>query len=217
MNQKEEIVQLLNRYFPEFEEPLRQEIMLHAHVRKIRAGQFLMKTGKAIDSIPLILEGIVKVSREDDAGNELFIYHLESGDACAISLVCSSRQNKQSEISAEVVEDVTILEVNIFNMDSWMMKYPTWYRFVLGTYQRRFEELLNTLDSIAFQKMDERLVKYLKTKAETLNSLNLPLTHQQIAQELNSSREVISRLLKKLEQRGQIQLNRNEIRIIDLF
>lgn len=216
MNPKEEITQLLNRYFSEFEEALRQEIIVTARVRTIKAGQIMMKTGEPITSIPLILDGIVKVSREDEAGNELFIYHLESGDACAISLVCSGR-HKASQITAEVVEEVTVLEVDIFNMDRWMQKYPTWYRFVLGTYQRRFEEILNTLDSVAFKKMDERLVDYLKNKAEALNSLHLSITHQQIAQELNTSREVVSRLLKKLEQRGNISLGRNEIKIVDLF
>jgi len=216
MQQKEEIAPLLNRYFPEFEEGLRQEILNSGKVLKQKAGQYLMETGKPINFIPLILEGIVKVSREDETGNELFIYHLESGDACAISLVCSGR-NKPSQITAEVVEEVTLLSLDIMNMDTWMKKYPSWYKFVLGTYQRRFEEVLHTLDSIAFKKMDERLIDYLKTKAETLNNLNLSLTHQQIAQELNTSREVISRLLKKLEQRGHITLGRNEIKIVDLF
>jgi CRP/FNR family transcriptional regulator, anaerobic regulatory protein len=207
--------QILHERYPDFSDSLIEEIIENGQLKEIPKDTVLMDVGKTIQSIPLILEGNLKVLRPDEDGNELFLYYLYPGDACALSLVCSF-SNRNGNVRAETIEDSTVLFVPIKFMDEWMTKHRSWYHYVLTTYRRRLEDVLQTVDSIAFHNMDERLVDYLK-KAMELNGSNLILTtHQDIASELNSSREVISRLLKKLEQRGKIKIGRNKIEVLDI-
>jgi CRP/FNR family transcriptional regulator len=117
---------------------------------------------------------------------------------------------------AKAVKDTEVISIPLAYMDEWMSKYKSWYHFVLETYRSRFEELLVTIDHIAFRAMDERLEFYLKKHVQTLGSNVIPISHQEIADELNSSREVISRLLKKMEQLGKVKLQRNSIEVIHL-
>jgi CRP/FNR family transcriptional regulator, anaerobic regulatory protein len=201
--------------FPTFEPALVTEINEVAELRHYKEGETLMRTGQYIRSTLLIVEGLVKIYREDDEGNEFFMYYLDAGNACALSMVCATRQ-ETSEIMAKAVADTTVLAIPLKNMDEWMTKYKSWYHFVLGSYRDRFEELLQTIDHIAFRNMDERLVFYLKRHQDKLKSNNLNLSMTEIAQELNSSREVISRLMKKLSEKGLIRLHRSFIEIIDL-
>jgi CRP/FNR family transcriptional regulator, anaerobic regulatory protein len=201
--------------FPTFEPALVTEINEVAELRHYKEGETLMRTGQYIRSTLLIVEGLVKIYREDDEGNEFFMYYLDAGNACALSMVCATRQ-ETSEIMAKAVADTTVLTIPLKNMDEWMTKYKSWYHFVLGSYRDRFEELLQTIDHIAFRNMDERLVFYLKRHQDKLKSANLNLSMTEIAQELNSSREVISRLMKKLSEKGLIRLHRSFIEIIDL-
>lgn len=208
------IVQI-KQLFPEFEPALLQEIELHSEIRDFRSGDELMKTGQYFRSTMLILEGLVKVYREDEQGNEFFMYYLQPGEACALSMVCALKQ-ESSEIMAKAVKDTTVLAIPLNYMDQWMTQFRSWTNFVLGTYRSRFEELLGTVDHIAFRAMDERLEFYLKKHQQTLHTNSIPLSHQEIADELNSSREVISRLLKKMEQLGKVRLHRNVIEIIKL-
>ncbi len=208
------IVQI-KQLFPEFEPALLQEIELHSEIRDFRSGDELMKTGQYFRSTMLILEGLVKVYREDEQGNEFFMYYLQPGEACALSMVCALKQ-ESSEIMAKAVKDTTVIAIPLNYMDQWMTQFRTWTNFVLGTYRSRFEELLGTVDHIAFRAMDERLEFYLKKHQQTLHTNSIPLSHQEIADELNSSREVISRLLKKMEQLGKVRLHRNVIEIIKL-
>jgi CRP/FNR family transcriptional regulator, anaerobic regulatory protein len=208
------IVQI-KQLFPEFEPALLQEIELHSEIRDFRSGDELMKTGQYFRSTMLILEGLVKVYREDEQGNEFFMYYLQPGEACALSMVCALKQ-ESSEIMAKAVKDTTVIAIPLNYMDQWMTQFRSWTNFVLGTYRSRFEELLGTVDHIAFRAMDERLEFYLKKHQQTLHTNSIPLSHQEIADELNSSREVISRLLKKMEQLGKVRLHRNVIEIIKL-
>lgn len=174
-----------------------------------------MRTGQYIRTTLLILEGLVKIYREDEEGNEFFMYYLDAGKACALSLICASKQ-ETSELTAKAMTDTAVLAIPLSYMDQWMTRYKTWYHFVLGTYRQRFEELLQTIDHTAFRNMDERLVFYLKRHQDKLKTHILPLTHTEIAQDLNSSREVISRLLKKMADKGMIKLQRQNIEILDL-
>lgn len=201
--------------FPDFEKELVAEMAQSCTLRNFTDGSMLMKTGQNIRSTMIIISGLVKVYREDDEGNEFFMYYIEPGQACALSMICSAKQDT-SELSAKAVGNLEVIAVPLEKMDQWMTKYKTWYHFVLGTYRKRFEELLTTIDHVAFRNMDERLVFYLKKNQETLKTNILPFTHAEIANELNSSREVISRLMKKLEGRGMIKMNRQNIEIIDL-
>jgi CRP/FNR family transcriptional regulator, anaerobic regulatory protein len=201
--------------FSSLEKELAEEISRHGEMRVFKEGEFLMRTGHYIRSTMLVLDGLIKIYREDDEGNEFFMYYIEGGKACALSMICASKQDT-SELTAKAVMDTTIIAIPLSYMDQWMTKYKSWYQFVLGTYRERFEELLETIDHIAFRNMDERLVFYLKRHQEKSKSNSIPLTHSEIAQELNSSREVITRLLKKLSEKGMLKMHRNHIEIIDL-
>lgn len=169
-----------------------------------------MQTGQNMRSTVLIVEGLVKLYREGEDGNEFFMYYLQPGDACALSMICATRQ-QTSEVTAKAVETTTGLMIPISLMDTLMKEYKTWYYFVLETYRSRFEELLTVIDNIAFKSMDERLKFYLEKQFRDLGTRSVYVTHGQIANDLNSSREVISRLLKKMEQRGEVVLHRNYI------
>ena len=199
----------LDKIFPSLEADLISELQEKANINSFRAGDILVKKGQYFRSALIVIEGIVKIYRADDEGNEFFIYYLEPGQACALSMVCASRQ-ETSEIMAVAVTDTEVLTIPFNIIDEWMTKYKSWNNFVLSSYRQRFEELLITLDHVAFRNMDERLEFYLKRQAEKLGN-NLQLTHQQIAEDLNSSREVISRLLKNMEKNKRVVLHRSSI------
>ncbi len=201
--------------FPSFEKNLQAEIQEKSEIKYFKAGEQMMRTGQYFRSTMLIVEGLVKVYREDDQGNEFFMYYLQPGQACALSMVCATK-SEASQVMAKAVRDTTVISVPLQFMETWMGAYKSWYQFVLETYRSRFEELLVTIDHVAFRAMDERLIFYLKRHKDTLRTNLIEISHQEIADELNSSREVISRLLKKLEQMGKVKLNRNSIEIISL-
>ena len=201
--------------FPFFEKELIDELSKTGEIKTFKEGELLMRTGQYIRSTILVLQGLIKIYREDEEGDEFFMYYLDGGKACALSMICASKQDT-SELTARSVTDTTVITISLSYMDQWMTKYKSWYQFVLGTYKDRFEELLLTIDHIAFRNMDERLVFYLKRHQDKLKSNNIPLTHSEIAQELNSSREVITRLLKKLSDKGMLKMHRQHIEIIDL-
>jgi CRP/FNR family transcriptional regulator len=201
--------------FPSFEKELIEDISIVGEVRSFPEGETLMRTGQYIRSTILILDGLVKIYREDEEGNEFFMYYIDPGKACALSLICAVKQ-ETSELMAKAVTDVTMLSIPLMYMDQWMTKYKSWYHFVLGSYRERFEELLQTIDHIAFRNMDERLVFYLKRHQQKIKGNFIPLSFTEIAQELNSSREVISRLMKKLSDKGLIKLHRSQIEIVKL-
>lgn len=199
----------LKQLFPGLEAGLYQEMTDHASVKTVKAGDTLLRVGQTIRSTMLIAEGIIKMYREDDEGNEFFIYHLTPGDACSLSFICSAKPEK-SEVLAKALTDATVISIPPELMEAWMMRYKSWYQFVLNAYRTRFESLLQTIDAIAFSTMDERLEFYLKRQVAQFGKV-LTVTHQEIAHDLNSSREVISRLLKKMESKGLLALNRNSI------
>ena len=201
--------------FTQFEPELSKKIQQVGVVRKFKADEFLMKTGQSIRSAVLVTKGVIKVFREDDEGNEIFMYNLHPGEACAISMTCAARQIA-SQIMAKALIDTEVIAIPAELMDEWGSKYKSWYQFVLETYRSRFEELLDTLDQIAFRNLDERLLWYLKQHQKSLKTNVLKASFTEIAHELNSSREVISRLIKKLAEKGHIKMHKNQIEIIDL-
>ena len=200
--------------FPLFEEGLKKEIEENGFLRTFEEGELVMSTGQYFKHTVLIISGQLKVYREGEDGGELFMYFIEEGDSCALSMICAMRQ-EQSEIKAKTVEKTEILFLPISLMDEWMKTYRTWYYFVLETYRNRFEELLGVVDQVVFKGMDERLHFYLKQKVKQLDTNVLTITHQEIATDLNSSREVISRLLKKMENVGMVHLSRNSIQYLE--
>lgn len=205
MYSPEELMQL----FPMFEKDLATYLSKVGEMRVFEEGELLMKTGQFFKSAVLIIRGHVKLYREGEEGNEFFMYYLDPGDACALSMICATR-NQASSIMAIADEETEVVLIPIQYMDTLMREYRSWYYFVLETYRNRFEELLSVIDNVAFKNMDERLEWYLKRQAEKSGIL-LNIKHQQIANDLNTSREVISRLLKKMENEGMLTLNRNQI------
>lgn len=206
---------LVRKRFPVFfEEQLIKEIAEQGSVQTYKAGDIVMEINRYIKSIFLLVEGSIKIIREDDDGNELFLYYLNQSETCAMALTCCMN-NMKSEVRAIAEDDCVMVNIPVKYLDIWMDKYSSWKSFVFHTYNMRFNELLQTIDSIAFMKMDERLYKYLVDKVKATGKTTLRVTHQEIAYELNTSREVISRLLKQLEKHGKIELSRNRIEFLE--
>ncbi|THD67500.1 Crp/Fnr family transcriptional regulator [Robertkochia marina] len=209
------LIELQENYGHIFEEELLREINQVGTYKEIPAGTKLIEIGDYVRSMPLLISGAIKIMRDDTEGDELLLYFLERGDTCAMTMACCMGQ-KKSEIRAVAEKDTRLIMIPVQKMEEWMTKYQTWRSFVLESYQLRLNEMLETIDTIAFLKMDERLLKYLRDKAKINQDDCLETTHQQIAYDLHTSRVVISRLLKALEKEGKIQLHRNHIKVIDL-
>lgn len=201
------------KHFPDFEPGLISIIEKDAVFKTFKAGEVMMRKGQYIKSAVLVLEGRVKIYRESDEGSEFLMYYIGPGEACAVSMICAL-QARTSEITAIAEEDTEVLMIPIQVMDELMSQYKSWYQFVIQTYRSRFEELLTVVDNIAFRNMDERLEFYLKRYSDQTGKKHIDLSHQQIADDLNSSREVISRLLKKMEQQNRVRLHRNMIELL---
>ncbi len=196
-----------------FEKELLEEMEQNGSMVTVKAGDLILDIGQTVRTMPIILSGTVKVSRTDEDGKELLLYYVNANESCAMTFTCCMQQ-QTSEVKAVAEEDVEMFTVPVGLMDKWMSTYPTWKSFVMRTMQNRFHELLKTIDQIAFQKLDERLIHYLKEKTKTSGSSLINISHEQIAHELATSREVISRLLKKLEIDKKVLLFRNQIRLM---
>lgn len=204
----------LDTYFPRFETGLKEQIAANAVIKTIKAGESLIQTGQYFRSTMLVVEGRLKLYREGEEGNEFFMYYLLPGNACALSMVCATQAQQTSEIMAKAVEDSIVLMVPLAMMEQLMQEFKSWYSFVVETYRNRFEELLSIVDQVMFKGMDERLIVYLDNQQKVLQTQQLYITHQEIANDLHSSREVISRLLKKMEQQNRLKLHRNYIEML---
>ncbi|HNP68782.1 MAG TPA: Crp/Fnr family transcriptional regulator [Aequorivita sp.] len=198
-----------------FEDALIEEINEVGTLKEVKEGEKLIEIGDYVRSMPLLISGAIKILREDDDGDELLLYFLERGDTCAMTLTCCLGQTK-SEIRAIAELNTTLIMIPIQKMEEWTGKYKSWRNFVFQSYHERLTEMLETIDSIAFYNMDERLVKYLQNKKKVTKDSLINSTHQEIAYELHTSRVVVSRLLKKLESMGKIELYRNSIKIVSL-
>lgn len=204
----------MNEYFKTIFEPeLLAELEKKAKRVSAKAGDVILNIGQAVKTIPIVLSGSVKISRLDEDGRELLLYYINPNETCAMTFTCCMQQYP-SEIKAVAEDDAELILVPISVMDEWLVKYPTWKSYVMKTIRGRFTELLKTLDLVAFQKLDDRLVTYLKEKSKTTGSSLVNLSHQQIADELATSRVVISRLLKKLENDGKVLLYRNQVKLL---
>lgn len=193
-----------------FEESLLSEILEIGEIKHFDSDEIIIDVDQNIVFMPFILDGSLKVSREAEDGQELLLYYIESGETCAFTLQCCVRESK-SEIRATTIDPTTILTIPIAKLHEWMGKYESWRKFILDSYHTRMTELIETIDAIAFLRLDQRLENYLKDQAKLKGSLELIITHQQIAEDLHSSRVVISRLLKQLELKGAIKQHRNKI------
>ncbi len=201
---------LKQKYGHLFEDKLIDDIAISGTFKEVKEGGKMLEIGEYVKTMPLLISGAIKILREDEEGDELLLYFLEAGDTCAMTLSCCIG-HKKSEVRAIAEKDSTLIMIPVQKMEEWSSKYKSWRNFVFESYQNRLNEMLETIDSIAFLKLDERLLKYLKDKARITDNPIINSTHQQIAYELHTSRVVISRLLKKLEKLEKIQLHRNHI------
>jgi len=208
----QEITKLIQKNFPQLATQFRlvEEIATVGTLQSFKAGELIMDYGQYVKLIPLVVEGSIKVVRKDEQGNELFLYFLNSGDTCPSSFSCCT-MNKKSNIQTIAEDDTTIIGIPFQKLDSWMAQFPSWKNFIMLAYENRMNIFLQTIDSIAFKKLDERLLDYLEKKSQATNSKVLKATHQQLADDLNASREAISRLLKHLEKEQYLKLERNKI------
>jgi len=197
-----------------FEPELINEICENGTLKKFKENDIIMDIGQSVTHMPLVVSGSVKIMTEDEEGNELLLYYLELGDTCAITLNCCTRSAKSS-IRAIAEEQTELLFIPVEKMENWMVTYKKWRGFVLDSYNTRMSELLSAIDNLAFHNMDERLKRYLKDKVWVSKSEELNITHYQIANDLNSSRVVISRLMKKLEKEGMVKQGRNRLKILN--
>jgi CRP/FNR family transcriptional regulator, anaerobic regulatory protein len=202
--------QLLEKRFPYFEPDLRDAISHEGKLTEVNEGEELIREGQYIKSFPIVLEGIVRVYRLDEEGRELLLYYLNPGEVCAMALTCCMGHIR-SNIKAVAETPALVVKIPVPMLDEWIVKFRTWKEFVMYAYRKRFDELLETIDSIAFMNMDDRLVKFFADRYRTTNQTTFIGTHQEIAFSLNTSREVISRLLKKLEQENKVVISRNKI------
>ncbi len=196
-----------------FEQSLIKEIVKEGIYKEIPAETSILKINEYVSSIPLVLSGAIKVFREDSDSGELLLYYLEKGTTCSMTMTCCT-VDKRSKVKLITELDSEIIFIPISKMDEWAGKYKTWRNFVLSSYNKRIDELFEIIDNIAFKKMDERLYDYLLEKKNITDNNIIYTTHQNIALEINTSRVVISRLLKSLEQIGKVKLNRNFIEIL---
>lgn len=212
LSQTAEIKKLLHQKFPQLaEKSLQEEIAQIGQIMEFDAGEIIMDYGSYIRMVPLILEGSIKVTREDDAlGKELLLYFINAGDTCSMSFSCCM-MDKKSAIRTEAMEHTRLIGIPVKYVDDWMSKYQSWKNFVMTSYDNKMLELVRVIDKITFKGLDERMEKYLQALTKSLNNKAVNITHQQIADDLNVSREAVSRLLKKLESIGRVQLSRNQI------
>lgn len=209
-----EISALLQKNYPQLlEKGLQEEIMQVGKLMQFKEEEIIMDFGSYVKTIPLILKGLIKISRASDDGNEVFLYNLQPGDSCTMSFSCC-RMDKKSEIRTVAEEESLVIAIPVHYMDEWMRRYQSWKNFVMISYDNRMFELIKTIESMIFKKMDERLLSHLQKKAAVTNSKVIEATHQMIASDLGASREAISRLLKQLEKDGKLLLGRNRITLI---
>jgi len=208
-------MQDFSNLFNFLEKPLQDEIQQLGTHRVFKPEEVLVREGQFITGFPLVSSGLVRVTRNNSEGNELLLYYLKKGDVCAMALTCCMT-NLRSSVNAVAEEETCVILLPVNLLDNWMCKYPSWKTFVMQTFQNRFRELIDTIDAVAFLNLDERLVRYFTDRYTKTGNTTLSVTHQELAIKLNTSREVISRLLKKLENNKKIKLSRNFIDISNL-
>ncbi|MFK5982434.1 MAG: Crp/Fnr family transcriptional regulator [Flavobacteriaceae bacterium] len=201
---------LIENYFKIFEKELIDEIIEVGSFQSLKAGEQLIDIGDEMTHIPLIVDGVIKIIREDENGEEIALYFLEKGNTCAISFVNCINRTK-SMFRGVVTRDTESIFIPVNKVDMWLQKYESWRRFIIDSYHFRLIEMVESIDRLAFLNVEKRLYKYLIDKSNIMKDKTLIITHQEIAEDNHTSRVVVSRLLKRLENDGQITIRRNRI------
>ena len=196
-----------------FEPSLVAELEANSMLMEVKSGETMLNIGQTIRAVPLVVRGTVKVSRINDEGQELLLYYVKEGESCAMTFNCCML-SQTSVIKGVAEEDTVLLCIPVTLMDEWMLKYASWKRYVMTTILNRFTEMIKCIDEVAFKKLDERLINYLKEKSKIAGSSVLNLTHQHIADELGTNRVVVSRLLKKLENDKKLLIYNKQIKLL---
>ena len=196
-----------------FKDPgLNEEINKYCRIKHLDRDQTMMSPGDEVVFVPIVTKGAVRIMRQNEEGNEVFLYHLYPGQTCAMALNCC-QAGRRSMIKAVTEDETEIIQVPVNLIEEWY-KYPEWRAFINSTYGSRFDELLNVIDLIAFSNMDKQLLHYLKERSKALNTKALYITHQEIADELHTHREAISRLLRTMEEKHLVKLGRHTIELL---
>ena len=206
-------LQPLSIFEPFFEPELMNKVQANAMLMNLNTGDVMMQVGKPVWGIPLLAKGTVKLSRINEEGQEILLYYVKAGETCAMSFTCWMT-TQVSSVKSTAEEECLLYVIPGKIADEWMQQYPSWKKFVMNTILDGFTEIVKSIDDVAFKKMDDRLVGYLKEKSNISGSALVNLTHQQIADELGTNRVVVSRLLKKLETDGRLLLYRNQIKLL---
>lgn len=196
-----------------FEPKTINEICRHGQLKKYAADKILVDIGSSIKNMPVVLSGSIKVMTEDENGNELLLYYLESGETCAVTLNCCTVE-KKSTVRALTETESEILLVPVEKIEEWMIKYQSWRRYILGSYNQRLNEMVSAIDNIVFHSLEKRLIRYLREKVALKKNSVLVISHQDIADDLYTTRVSISRLMRKLEANKLIEQQRNKITVL---
>lgn len=199
-----------------FETALVEEILAIKNVKTFKEGETIIEYGMAIKFMPYIISGTIRVMKNDEDNREILLYYLSSNESCSMAYSCCM-EAKKSEVRAIAEDNVALIAIPHDKLDEWLIKYPSWKSYIFNGFTQRFNELLKSIESIAFHKLDERLITYLTNKAKITGKSALQLSHSQIAEEMGTSRVVISRLLKHLENDKKLLLYRNEIKLLKDF
>lgn len=199
-----------------FEKDLVTEIITEGKLHELKEGEVIMDYGKQVRFMPIIISGTIKVMRRDEEDREIILYYLSNNESCAMAYACCM-EAKVSEVKAIAEDNVQLITIPHNKLDEWLIKYPSWKSYIFRSFTQRFNELLKSLESVAFHKLDERLINYLKAKSKITGKTAIQLSHNQIAEEMGTSRVVISRLLKHLENDKKLVLYRNEIKLLSGF
>ena len=192
---------------------LSKEIYASGQVKSFPAGATILNINDYVKSIPIVLSGSIKVIQTDDDGREILLYYIKPSESCIMSVLAGLNKNT-SKIKAIVEEDAELLLIPVAKAGEWIHKFPEWTDFIFALYQKRFEELLDVVNAVAFQKVDARLFHLLKQKSSLFQSREISVTHQQLANELGITREAVSRVLKQMENQKLIVLTRNKITLL---
>ncbi len=196
-----------------FHSLLNEAIYHSGQVRSFNAGSVILNINAYIKSIPIVLSGSIKVIKTDEEGQEILLYYIKPGESCIMSFLAGIH-NDTSKIKAIVEEDAAILLIPVEKAGAWIREFPEWTDFIFTLYQKRFEELLEVVNAVAFQKLDSRLLQLLHQKASLFHTKEIMVTHQQLADDLGTAREAVSRLLKQMENDKLIALSRNKITLL---
>lgn len=198
---------------PLFSPILEREFALSGITKTLSPGTVMMQENSFIRSIPIVKSGSLRVMRQDDDGREMLLYYIRPGESCIMSFLAGIHEDT-SKVRLVVEEEANVLFIPISKASEWVKTHPEWAEFIFKLYHKRFEELLSVINAVAFQKLDDRIVKLLRQKAEVYNTDEIAITHQQLAEELGTTREVVSRLLKQMEKENMIVLSRNKIKML---